>query len=272
MELSLDTTISLDFLARYGAIIAFVAGACAGSFINATAMRACAGKKWWGSERSVCDSCGATLGAIDLVPILSYVALRGRCRRCGARIGVRYPTAELVCGALSCALFVRWGATPAFAMSMILMLFSLFNSITDLDSGFIFDVAALAPGALGLALRLTDGWGTALDGAIGAALGFGLLAVIIILSRGGMGWGDAMLMAGVGAALGWRWTVLALYAGFLIGGVIMLPLLAAKKVGRRDAVPLGPFLAAGAMLTLFVGDRAMPLLADFLGPSPGWPF
>lgn len=260
------------YLDLYGAAVAFVFGACLGSFINAVAMRSCAGRKWWGSERSVCDSCGETLRALEMIPIVSFVALRGRCRRCGARIPFRHVAAEISCAALSAGLFFRWGASSAFAMAMILMLFSLFNSLTDIESGYIFDVSALAPGALALALRLTEGWSATLDGAIGAAVGFGVISVIILVSRGGMGWGDAMLMAGVGAALGWRWCVIALYAGFLIGGAIVIPLILMKRLSRKDAIPLGPFLAVGAIVTLFVGDKAMLLFEGFIGTSPGWPF
>lgn len=254
------------------AAVAFAFGACMGSFINAAAMRTVLEKKWWGSERSVCDTCGTTLGALDLVPILSFVALRGKCRYCGARIGVRHFLAEIAAGALAAALYMRWGASMALVMAYIVLFFSLFNSLTDLENGFIYDVWALIPCGVGIILRLTESMSAALDGALGAALGAGLITLIIIVSRGGMGWGDAMLMAGLGGCLGWRYTAVALYAGFMLGGIVILPLVAIKKLGRKDAIPLGPFLAAGGALSLFFGDIVIARLGTFIDVSPVWPW
>lgn len=253
-------------------LLFFAGGCCAGSFINAAAMRTVLGVKWWGNERSVCDTCGETLAPRDLVPVLSYLILRGRCRMCGARIPLRHLLAELVCGVLTAALFARWGLCWAYVMSLIVLYFSAFNALTDLENGYIYDLWALAPGVAGLILRLSEGMAPALDGLIGAGIGFGFIAVIIIVSRGGMGWGDAMLMAGIGGAVGWRYTVFSLYAGFLIGGVVVVPMLLSKKLRRKDAIPLGPFLAAGSILVLFIGNRMLPYVERFMGLMPGWPF
>jgi leader peptidase (prepilin peptidase)/N-methyltransferase len=111
-----------------------------------------------------------------------------------------------------------------------------------------------------------------IDGALGAALGFGFISLIVLVSRGGMGWGDAVLMAGIGAAVGWRYCVFCLYAGFLIGGVVVLPMLILSKVKRKDAVPLGPFLAAGTAVTLFIGGRLVSFFGRLIGGYAGWPW
>lgn len=250
----------------------FAFGACVGSFINAAAMRTVLDRKWWGSERSVCDTCGAVLGASELIPVISFILLRGKCRHCGARIPIRHFAAELAAGTLAACLFARWGLSMALAMSLIVLFFSLFNSMTDLENGFIYDVWALAPCALGLLLRLTESLAAAGDGVLGALLGGGLIALIIILSRGGMGWGDAMLMAGLGGCLGWRYTAITLYAGFMLGGIVILPLIALKKVSRKDAIPLGPFLAAGGITALFFGDAALSRLVWLIDAAPAWPW
>lgn len=255
--------------------VAFVLGASFGSFINAVAMRTVAEKKWWGAERSSCDACGRALSSWDLIPVVSFLLLRGRCRYCGARIASRHLAAELLSAFLTAALLLRWGGSWALVLSLVLLWFSLFNSLTDLENGYIYDAMAVAPGLLGMALRVAGGGGALLDGLLGGALGFGLIAVIILLSRGGMGWGDAMLMLGIGALLGWRHCAVGLYLGFLVGGIVILPLFLAKKLTRKDAVPLGPFLAAGSVLGLFVGDaillrlHALPILFP---PYPVWPW
>jgi len=80
--------------------------------------------------------------------------------------------------------------------------------------------------------------------------------------------GDAMLMLGTGAILGWKMTILSLYIGFMAGGVIVIPLLALKKISRKDSVPLGPFLSAGVMLTIFIGQ----IIFQYFGFSQAWPW
>ncbi|MDR3354270.1 MAG: A24 family peptidase [Synergistaceae bacterium] len=253
-------------------IAAFVCGACLGSFINAAAMRTVARKKWWGVARSTCDSCGEVLGARDLVPIISYIALRGKCRFCGTRIYPRHIAAEIISGLLTTALLARWGLSAAFCVSLIVVWFSLFNSLTDLDTGYIYDAWALTPCFAGLLMRLAGGWPAVLDGVLGAALGFGLIALIIIVSRGGMGWGDAFLMCGIGGAVGWKYCAFCLYGGFIVGGIVVLPLMIAKKIKRRDRIPLGPFLAAGSVIMLFVGSDLIFRFKTIFGAYPGWPW
>lgn len=247
-------------------------GASAGSFINAAAARTVAEKKWWGRERSVCDKCGETLGAVDLVPIFSYIFLRGRCRHCGTRLSIRYPLTELIMGGVITAMWLKWGPSSAFVIASITAVTALFNSLTDFDDGYIYDVWAAAPGAISIVLRLCEGFSPAADGLLGALLGACVISLIIIVSRGGMGWGDAVLCAGSGGALGWRLEALAIYIGFLIGGVIMLPMLLAGKVKRRDAVPLGPFLSIGTVTVLLFGPEIYRWVEPWFGPSIGWPW
>ena len=253
---------------------AFFIGAIVGSFINATAMRTVAEKKWWGDSRSVCDHCGETLSGKDLVPLFSFILLRGNCRYCGKAITRRHFIAEVVCATLTAALAWHWGLSMALLMSVSVLWISLFNSLTDIENGYIYDVWAVSLGVLGLVIRLSQGWGAVLDGLLGGALGFGLIALIILVSRGGMGWGDAMLMLGIGGAVGWKYCALSLYCGFLVGGVVVLPLLVMKKLKRKDAIPLGPFLAAGSVLILFFGNPLIARLARLFNYAivPSWPW
>jgi leader peptidase (prepilin peptidase)/N-methyltransferase len=254
------------------AVLAFAGGVCAGSFINAAAMRTVAERKWWGRERSACDSCGHVLSAGDLVPLVSFLMLKGKCRYCGKPIKCVHFAAELISGSLTAALFWRWGVSSAMLMSALVMWFSLFNSLTDFENGYIYDCAALSLGAIGLLLRVFAGWSVLLDGILGAALGFGFISVIILISRGGMGWGDALLMAGIGGAVGWKYCAFGLYMGFIAGGLIVIPMLLKRKVKRKDAVPLGPFLAAGCVFTLFVGNMLVTRFGELIGYNPGWPW
>jgi leader peptidase (prepilin peptidase)/N-methyltransferase len=180
--------------------------------------------------------------------------------------------AELISGFITAALFRRWGFTPAMLMGVLVLWFSLFNSLTDFDNGYIYDVWALSLGAAGLILRLMGGWPAVLGGILGAALGFGFIAVIILISRGGMGWGDALLMAGIGAAVGWKYCAFGMYLGFIAGGIVVVPMMIAKKLKRKDAVPLGPFLAIGCVAVLFAGSALVRHFGGFIGYNPGWPW
>lgn len=265
----MDLTNPYDIIAIIGAL---AIGACMGSFVNATAMRTVLDKKWWGAERSVCDSCGETLSTRDLIPIASFLSLKGKCRYCGQKIKPRHFAAEVVSALLTAALLWRWGFSMALVMSLLVFWFALFNSLTDFENGYIYDIWAVAPGVLGLAIRLTEGMPAVIDGLIGAAVGFSLIALIILVSRGGMGWGDAMLMLGIGAAVGWRYCAFSLYTGFLTGGVVVLPLMLAKKLKRKDAIPLGPFLAIGSIIVLFFGNMMVAKLSELIGKNPGWPW
>lgn len=243
-------------------------GAAMGSFLNVVAERSCVGRQWWGSERSRCSSCGQVLRWSDLVPVVSWIALGGRCRYCGAPIGwnclLTEGTGALVGGLLAW----RWGASPALLLAATACAGLFLSSLTDLYDRSVHDVVPLASGAAALLLRLLGGTGALVDGLLGVALGFAVIALLIALSRGGMGWGDGTLMAGTGAALGWKLTILALYLGFMIGGVVALLLIALGKVRRKDALPLVPFLALGSVVTLLAG----PQILAFIGISAAWPW
>ena len=243
-------------------------GASLGSFLNVVAQRSIAGASWWGRERSACPMCGRTLSCRDLFPLFSYLCLRGRCRHCGGKIPLRYVGVELLGAFMGAALFLKWGLSPALLFGFIAAFGLLLNALTDIDEGNVFDVFPLVMGICGLGLRLAAGREALLDGLAGGASAFAAVACIILLSRGGMGWGDATLMAGTGAVLGWKFALLTLYLGFMAGGVISLTLLALGKVKRKDALPLVPFLALGGMAALLGG----PWMLSLAGTGPGWPW
>jgi leader peptidase (prepilin peptidase)/N-methyltransferase len=252
-----------------GAALFALLGACLASFVQVVADRTVADLPWWGSERSRCGSCGTVLSPGDLIPILSFLLRRGRCRTCGARIPRRYPAVELLSAVAAALIALRWGFGPVGIYALGICQLLLLNALTDWTSGFVFDAFAGALALWGAAGRLLLGGVSALpDIAAGGALGFSLIAVLILASRGGMGWGDAWFLGGLGAALGFRLGALGAYLGFGAGGIAALFLLAVKKVHRKSAIPLVPFLAFGGLLALLVG----PELLAWIGfpPPPPW--
>ena len=244
-------------------VISAVLGAALGSFFNVVAHRSLKEQSWWGKERSTCGACGKKLTFVELIPIVSWLAQRGRCRSCKARVSLRYIAVELL-GAIGAGLMAwRWGVSWAYLLSMVGCFGILLNALTDYESGDILDVFALAMGLCGLTIRIFGGLDAFVDGLSGAAIGGGIFALIIFASRGGMGWGDATFMAGFGAILGWRMTLLAFYAGIMAGGlgVAWLMLRGKVKWGRGDSVPLVPYLAVGGFLTLLFGPEVIQLVS-----------
>lgn len=144
----------------------------------------------------------------------------------------------------------------------------LLNSLTDIYSGYIYDHLALSLGIAGAAIRLYGGSSAFMGGVAGAVTGFTIIALIILVSRGGMGWGDAVLMGGAGTILGWKMVILGSYLGFMAGGIIAIALLLLKKVKRKDAIPLAPFLATGVLIVMIWG----PEILELWGFYPGWPW
>lgn len=252
-------------------------GACMGSFLNVAAHRSLQGRSWWGNERSMCESCGHTLGALELVPVFSWLALRGRCRNCGAKISVRYVLVEIACAVLAVMIALKWGVSWAGLVVAVGTCGLVVNSLTDIESGEVLDLFAVVPGVLCLIVRIAGGRWALLDGALGALAGWGIFAAIIFLSRGGMGWGDATFMMGMGAVLGLRFTLLAFYCGIMAGGLWALVLLAIGRVkwGRHDSLPLVPFLSAGCFVVMIWGAEIFSWLTVRMNSEvfiTSWPF
>lgn len=259
-------------------IIAGIFGACLGSFLNVAAHRSLQNRSWWGNERSICESCGHVLGSLELIPIISWLMLRGKCKNCGAKISVRYILVEIVCAILAVIILARWGLSFACLLVSIGTCGLVVNSLTDIESNEVLDLFSIIPGVIGLLIRIAGGKFAVLDGLAGALTGWAVFAAIIFLSHGGMGWGDAVFMAGIGAVLGFRFTLLAFYLGVMTGGAwaVILLLIGRVKWGRHDALPLVPFLAAGCFITMILGPEIFCWLTERMHLQgvfiTSWPF
>jgi leader peptidase (prepilin peptidase)/N-methyltransferase len=232
-------------------VLAAAVGLILGSFANVLIYRLPRDESivWPGSR---CPSCKAPIRPLDNIPILSFLALRGRCRHCGVRISWRYPIVEGLTGALVAA--VWWAMPDALSRLAGVVFVFLLVVITfiDLDVQLILNRLTYPGTAAGLAFAFVAGRGIpAVASAAGAAA---LIVAIVVASRGGMGGGDVKLAAMIGAFLGWPGVAVALFAGFIIGGLIGITLLALRLRGRKDAIAFGPSLAAGALVGLFWGE------------------
>ncbi|SHE51246.1 leader peptidase (prepilin peptidase) / N-methyltransferase [Caldanaerobius fijiensis DSM 17918] len=235
-------------------IFVFIIGAIIGSFLNVVIYRV-------PREESItyppshCTRCGERLKAHELIPIISYILLKGRCSHCGERISPRYIAVEAITGLSFVLLFWKFGvsADAFFYALLVSMLISL--SFIDLEHMIIPD-KILAVGFIGgIVCRLIDLTGLH-DYLIGVLLGFGLLFLIALIS-GGMGMGDAKLMGVIALYVDWKLVLSTLFLSFVIGAVISLILIASKVKGRKDYIPFGPFISVGAFISILFGYQLL---------------
>ena len=241
------------------AFVAFVPSLALGSFLGVAAARLPM-RRSVVRPGSMCLTCKSPLSWYENVPLLSYVVQRGRCRHCGARIPLREPAVELATAALLCASVFVFGLTLTGAAAAVFCAALVVVTVTDLERRIVPNLVVLPAAAIVLVLQ------TASDpsvewvlGAVGAA---GFLFLAALAYPGGMGMGDVKLALLIGAMLG-RTAPVALMLALLFAVVPSVYLLARHGArGRKLAIPFAPFLAAGALVTLFAGDR---ILDAYLG-------
>lgn len=245
-------------------LAAVALGPFVGSFIGLLTLRLSA-ERPWAASRSACDGCGRKLGPLDLVPVLSFVALRGRCRSCGAAIPRRYLLLELAClliGAWSAASFAGSMAlaTAVFGWWLLLL------AAIDAEHFWLPDMLTLPLGVVGFAVSILVLREPVWTPVLGAAVGFGslwLLAWIYERVRGreGLGGGDPRLLGAIGAWTGWSALPSVLvWAGLAGISVALAQLILRRRVTMDQRLPFGVFLAIGAWLTWLLGP-----LHGFLG-------
>ncbi len=229
-------------------------GLAIGSFLNVVIARLPERRSlWW--PGSACPGCGALLAWYDNIPVLSFLALRGRCRACSVAISWQYPVVELLTGAVFLAGYASFGPTLRFVGAAVLLAALVAVTVIDLQRQIIPDAITL-PGIVA-ALLIGVGTGAWLDDLIGALVGGGVFFVIIVVQPAGMGGGDMKLSAMLGAFLGWKVVLFSLFVAVTLGGVLAIVLLATGLRGRKDPVPFGPFLAFGGATGLFWGERVV---------------
>jgi len=233
-----------------------VVGAAVGSFLNVCIDRWSSGGSI-ASPPSHCPTCGHRLMGRDLIPILSYVWLGGRCRYCADSIPLRLPAVELGTGLVFALLWQRYEAVIALLLASLYCCVLIVVSVIDLEQQVIPNrvirpsiVFALAGALISPSLSLRESL-------IGGLVGFGFLFAVAFISPAGMGMGDVRLAAFIGLAVGFPAIVLALVVGIVGGGVVAALLLVTRVKGRRDPIPFGPFLALGAVVALLYGPQIL---------------
>lgn len=235
-------------------IYIFIVGLVLGSFYNVVGLRV-PKQQSIAFPASHCTQCQRKLSALELVPFFSYIFLRGKCKGCGVRISPVYPMVELATAILFTIspFMVGWSKELLFAWALISLLVIIF--VSDIHYMIIPDKVLLFFGVLLVVLRLFMPSAPWWDAYLGALVGFLLLLIIAVVSRGGMGGGDIKLFAVLGLVLGWQGILLTLlfatFFGTIIGGIGLI----LGKVKRGKPMPFGPYIVLGALGSYYIGER-----------------
>lgn len=241
----------------------FLLGLILGSFYNVVGIRTPL-KKSIVNPRSACPTCGHQLRPYELIPVLSYILQKGKCRGCQSRISPIYPTMELLTGLLfaTAPLVVGWSSELVLALTLISMFMIII--VSDIHYMIIPDKILIWFAGFFLLERiiwpLTPWW----DSITGAVTGFVLLLVIALVSKGGMGFGDVKLYALLGFVLGFKLVLMSFFLSTLYGAVIGGLALLFRIVKRRQPIPFGPFIAAGTLSAYYWGSEIIELYLRFL--------
>jgi len=241
------------------AALAFGGGLVIGSFVTVVAHRVPRRESVVG-PRSRCPECGETIAARDNVPVLSWLALRGRARCCGARISARYPLTELALGALFAATALVYREQPwELALGLVFVSTLAAVTLTDLELKLIPNRILAVAAALGVALAAAGDPGSLPERLVAAAAAGGLLLAAALAYPRGMGLGDVKLAAVMGLFLG-RAVAPALLVALLAGSLVGLAIILREgAAARKRGIPFGPFLALGGVVGLLVGEELLDL-------------
>jgi leader peptidase (prepilin peptidase)/N-methyltransferase len=244
-----------------------VMGLLIGSFLTVVVDRVPRGASIM-APPSACGSCGHRLTALDLVPIGSWLALGGKCRHCKARIGIEPLVIEIATATLFVLFGLKFGADPVLPAFCVLAAALVALVWIDLHEFRLPREITYTAFGLSLAIMIAvaifdDRTDELYDALLGAAIALAVMGVIYLAARGGMGDGDVRLAPLLGLHLGWikpGIVPIGLFLGFLIGAVVGVAMMATSKAGRKTALPFGPFLAAGTVLAVFVGEWGVDLI------------
>lgn len=244
-------------------LLILVFGLIIGSFLNMCVYRIPREKSIL-VPRSTCDHCERFLSIKDLIPVLSYLYSKRRCRYCHAIISIRYPCIELLTSFLFLYTYSRFGLSLEFFQGVILVGFLMVIAAIDYDHQLIFDKVLIPMAGIGIILKvmiilpfINVLYYEVLDMIMGFCLGGGLLLLIHWLSKGGIGWGDIKFAAVIGIWLGWKYTLLTLLFAFILGGGVGVFLIVSKLKERKEYIPFGPFLSIAMFMNYFYGMQYM---------------
>ncbi|PLX41286.1 MAG: prepilin peptidase [Deltaproteobacteria bacterium] len=250
-------------------VAAALLGAAVGSFLNVVIYRLPLGLSIV-SPPSSCPRCDTRISALQNIPVVSYILLRGRCAKCREPISIRYPLVEALTSVLTALLWLRFGEDPLlFGIYFIFMAAMVAVVFIDIDHKIIPDSISLGGIVLGFAASFFTpvGW---VDSLIGIVAGAGSLFLVawgyhIITGKEGMGMGDVKLLGAIGAFLGWQSVLFTIFVSSVTGSVVGVVALKLMGEGRDYEIPYGPFIVLGALAYLFRGPELIDWYLSLMG-------
>nr|WP_058307239.1 A24 family peptidase [Gracilibacillus massiliensis] len=236
------------------ALFIFVFGLIFGSFFNVVGLRI-PQNTFLSSSRSACASCQQTLHWFELIPVFSFLLQQGKCRHCQQKISLLYPIVELITGLGFMLSYLMLGLSIDFILALFLVSLLAIIIVTDYSYMLIPNKILLFFLPVFVLLRIIhplEPWWSSI---IGSAIGFGLLALIILLSKGGMGAGDMKLLGLLGIVLGFPYILLCFFIATLYGLLLSTIVLFKNGFKKKKEVPFGPAIMLGALTTFYFGEN-----------------
>lgn len=245
--------------------LVFLLGLCIGSFLNVCIFRI-------PNEESIvfpashCTKCNYNLRLKDLIPVFSYVFLKGKCANCGEKISIQYPLIELLNGILYVLIYLKYGISIETLSFILLSSIMIVVGIIDLKTKFVYSSTTVIGGAIGLVMFILK-WiqleRFPKENLIGMLIGGGIIALIVFITHG-MGEGDIEIAAVSGLFLGTKLVIFMLFSSFIIGAIAAIIIVVTKNKKGKDEIPFGPYLAIGTVISIFLGNKIVEWYLNFL--------
>ena len=236
----------------------FVLGLIVGSFLNVVIYRL-------PEEKSIikppshCPNCNTRLKVIDLIPVFSYIFTKGRCRYCGDKISIQYPLIELLTAIFFLGVYLKFDLTSELFIMFLLLSALIVISMIDYKYMIIPNIITYSGIIIGFISAIIFDHLSIFDSILGIFIPALILLAVALIFKGGMGMGDVKLVAMLGAFLGYKYSLLSIFIGSLVGSIIGITLMALGIIERKDRIPFGPFICLGAVIMIFFGEQIINL-------------
>ncbi len=215
---------------------------------------------------SHCAKCQHNLSPIDLVPVFSYIFLRGKCRYCKEKISIRYPLIESLNGILYLILYLKFGLTLIALKYCILVSLLIVIGMIDYDTQFVFTSTTIFGGIIAsifIVIQAIEYRSGTIDLILGGAIGFGIIGLIVFLTKG-MGEGDIEIATVCGLFLGVKGILLGLFLAIILGGIVGIIILALKLKKAKEKIAFGPCIAIGSLISMLWGVEILKIYWNLL--------
>lgn len=245
-------------------LLIFIIGLCIGSFLNVCIYRI-PREESIAFPPSHCTNCGYELKFYDLIPVISFLFLRGRCRKCKKKISIQYPLIELLNGISYLLLFLKYDLSLSFISYCLLTSLLIVISMIDLESKYIYSSTTIIGLCLAIIYILFAGYLgeiKILNHIAGGLIGYGIIFLIVFLT-GAMGDGDADIAGICGLFIGIKGILVALFLSIILGGLVASTALILKLKDRKSEIAFGPYIAIGTLIWMMIGEKILSLYLNF---------